>query len=93
MGGFYGGTASKALADSVLPFLGGVKSFPTTAFIPLEGQIKVHTGFSGPATKEYDNEVDFYTSTIESFLNPLRMLLTSRREVVFNVNNNFFVSV
>lgn len=65
---YYGGTASKALADSVLPFLGGVKSFPTTAFIPLEGQIKVHTGFSGPATNEYDKEVDFYTSTIESFL-------------------------
>ena len=67
---YYGGKASKALADSVLPFLGGVKSFPTTAFIPLEGQIKVHTGFSGPATKEYENEVDFYTSTIESFLDP-----------------------
>ena len=65
---YYGGTASKALADSVLPFLGGVKSFPTTAFIPLEGQIKVHTGFSGPATNEYDKEVEFYTSTIESFL-------------------------
>ena len=32
---YYGGKASKALADSVLPFLGGVKSFPTTAFIPL----------------------------------------------------------
>jgi len=66
----YGGKASKALADSVLPFLGGVRSFPTTAFVPLKGQIKVHTGFSGPATKEYENEVDFYTSTIESFLNP-----------------------
>ena len=67
---YYGGKANKALADSVLPFLGGVKSFPTTAFIPLEGQIKVHTGFSGPATKEYENEVDFYTSIIESFLDP-----------------------
>ena len=66
----YGGKADKTLADSVLPFLGGVRSFPTTAFIPLEGQIKVHTGFNGPATNEYENEVDFYTYTIESFLEP-----------------------
>ena len=63
----YGGVASKAVADSVLPFLGGVKSFPTTLFLPLDGDPIVHTGFNGPATHLYSEEVEFYHNSINGF--------------------------
>jgi hypothetical protein len=50
-------------------FLGGVRSFPTTAFVPLSGPVVVHTGFCGPATgAHYDSEVEFFKSTIEEVL-------------------------
>ena len=66
----HGGTASKGEADSCLAFFGGIKSFPTTAFIPLEGDPIVHSGFSGPATGgAYEEEVFFFRETIEAFLN------------------------
>ena len=65
----YGGVASKSVADSTLPFLGGVTSFPTTAFIPAEGEPIIHTGFNGPATGPfYEKEVAFFLSTIEGFI-------------------------
>ena len=65
----YGGGASKVEADSVMKFIGGVMSFPTTAFIPLSGPVVVHTGFSGPATgKHYESEVEFFKSAIEEML-------------------------
>jgi thiol-disulfide isomerase/thioredoxin len=66
----HGGTASKSEADSCLAFFGGIKSFPTTAFIPIEGDPIVHSGFSGPATGgAYEEEVAFFRETIEAFLN------------------------
>ena len=37
--GFYGGQASKSAADEAMPFLGGVRSFPTTAFVSAQGDI------------------------------------------------------
>ena len=65
----YGGSASKVEADSVMAFMGGVRSFPTTAFIPLIGPVVVHTGFSGPATgAHYRGELEFFKSTIEEML-------------------------
>jgi len=65
----YGGSARKSEADSCLSFIGGVKSFPTTAFIPHEGDPVIHSGFSGPATgKAYEEEVAFFRETIETFL-------------------------
>jgi hypothetical protein len=66
----HGGAASKGEADSCLAFFGGVKSFPTTAFIPLEGDPIIHSGFSGPATGgAYEEEVVFFRETVEAFLN------------------------
>ena len=63
------GKANKSEADSVLRFMGGIKSFPTTAFIPVSGDPIIHTGFSGPATgSAYDDEVAFFRSTIERFI-------------------------
>ena len=65
----HGGNASKSDADSCLAFFGGIKSFPTTAFIPIEGDPIVHSGFSGPATGgAYEDEVAFFRETIEGFL-------------------------
>ena len=64
----YGGVSKKQLADSVVPFLGGVNSFPTTLFYPLDGDPVVHTGFNGPATPFYSNEVDFYDGVIKQFI-------------------------
>ena len=64
-----GGRANKGVADSVLSFIGGIKSFPTTVFIPIEGELIVHSGFSGPATGDsYEEEVRFFKATIESFI-------------------------
>ena len=63
----YGGIASKVVADSVLPFLGGVKSFPTTLFLPISGDPIIHKGFNGPATHLYPEEVEFYHNSINGF--------------------------
>lgn len=47
----HGGKASKDSASRKLPQVGGVKAFPTTVFIKPDGRIlKIHSGFSGPAT-------------------------------------------
>jgi hypothetical protein len=68
-----GGIANKRIADSTLSFMGGVKSFPTTAFIPVEGDLVIHSGFSGPATGEsYEEEVVFFRNTIESLIRESR---------------------
>lgn len=65
----HGGSANKSEADSCLAFFGGVKSFPTTAFIPVDGDPVIHSGFSGPATgKAYEEEVAFFRETIETLL-------------------------
>lgn len=68
-----GGVANKRIADSTLSFMGGIKSFPTTAFIPVEGDLVIHSGFSGPATGEsYEEEIVFFRSTIESLIRESR---------------------
>ena len=68
-----GGIANKRIADSTLSFMGGVKSFPTTAFIPVEGDPVIHSGFSGPATGEsYEEEIVFFRNTIESLIRESR---------------------
>ena len=64
-----GGRANEGAADSALSFMGGIKSFPTTAFIPVVGDPVIHSGFSGPATGDsYEEEVRFFKTTIESFI-------------------------
>ena len=45
------GMANKDSASKALPEAGGIKAFPTTLFVKKNGEIlKVHSGFSGPAT-------------------------------------------
>lgn len=52
-----GGTSpSKAKASATLPQLSGILSYPTLVFLDKENRIKkIHTGFSGPATDEYQD--------------------------------------
>ena len=65
----YAGKATKAAASESLPMLDGVKSFPTTVFIDRNGKVRrIHTGFSGPATSEYENFVKEFKSFVESLL-------------------------
>jgi len=48
---YWGGNANKDSASAALPDVGGIKAFPTTVFVKSDGRIlKVHSGFSGPAT-------------------------------------------
>ncbi|MCA9282187.1 MAG: nuclear transport factor 2 family protein, partial [Phycisphaerales bacterium] len=47
------GTSDKADATKALPFLSGVKAYPTFIFIQPGGEIdSIYTGFAGPATGE-----------------------------------------
>lgn len=66
----YAGEASKKVASASLPMLTEITSFPTTIFIDRQGKVrKIHTGFSGPATSQYET---FVTKT-ESFIEKLLM--------------------
>lgn len=61
-----GGTsASKSKASEKLPQLSGILSYPTLLFIDESNKIrKIHTGFAGPATDEYDKFVEDFESII-----------------------------
>lgn len=65
----YGGKASKKFASESLPMLDEVKSFPTTIFIDRIGRVRrIHTGFAGPATSEYDSYVKEFKGFLEGLL-------------------------
>lgn len=49
------GSSNKKEAAKVLPALNHVLSYPTMIFMDKKGKVRrIHTGFSGPATTEYD---------------------------------------
>ena len=62
-----GGTsASKSKASEKLPQLSGILSYPTLVFVDKSNKIrKIHTGFAGPATDEYDKFVNDFERIIE----------------------------
>lgn len=65
----YGGYSNKQVASDLFPELDRVLAYPTMIFIDRTGRIrKVHTGFSGPATEEYDNYVIDFRKTVEELL-------------------------
>jgi thiol-disulfide isomerase/thioredoxin len=63
------GNASKEEAQTALPFLSEVSSFPTAIFIDKKGQVrKIHTGFSGPGTGDYYTK---YVSEVNALVETL----------------------
>lgn len=59
----------KDKAQEVLPMLNKITAFPTTLFLNKQHQvIKVHTGFSGPAT---GNEYILFKNSTEALINKL----------------------
>lgn len=61
--------SGKAKASETLPFLSSVAAFPTTIYLNKQHQIvKVHTGFSGPAT---GNAYLSYTESTEALIRKL----------------------
>lgn len=66
----WAGKASKKIAAQKLPMLNHVMSFPTSIFIDKKGNVrKIHTGFSGPATKQYTTYVKELNAFLQTLLN------------------------
>jgi thiol-disulfide isomerase/thioredoxin len=64
------GTNDKDAASKTLPMLNKVAAFPTTIFVGKDGKVKkIHTGFSGPGTGIY------YEQLIEEFNQTVNALL------------------
>jgi thiol-disulfide isomerase/thioredoxin len=64
------GTNDKEKASATLPMLNRIAAFPTTIFIGKDGKVKkIHTGFSGPGTGiYYDQLVEEFNQTVNSML-------------------------
>jgi len=65
-----GGMADKDRVASVVPFIDGLHSYPTTIFIDAKGKVRgIHTGYAGPATGvHYLNQKAKFESIIKSML-------------------------
>ncbi|HMQ49110.1 MAG TPA: TlpA disulfide reductase family protein [Saprospiraceae bacterium] len=64
----YAGSYKKEEAAQSLPMLNQILSYPTLIFIDKKGQVrKIHTGFSGPATSEYEA----FKTEFDTFINQL----------------------
>lgn len=65
----FAGSTRMADREKALPQLNKIMSFPTSIYINKKGEIvKIHTGFSGPGTSEYETFVEETESLIESML-------------------------
>jgi thiol-disulfide isomerase/thioredoxin len=65
----WGGYYKKEEAVKSIPQLSEILSYPTLLIVDQENKIRhVHTGFSGPATKEYNN----FIADFENLINSLR---------------------
>ncbi len=63
------GSIDKSNAAEKLPMLDHIMSFPTMVIEDKSGYVyKIHTGFSGPATSEYETFVREFTNTVEEIL-------------------------
>ena len=66
----WGGKAQKDTVAKVLPFLDHFVAYPTMVYLDRHNRIvKIHTGFSGPATSEYDKFKEEFNATIEQLKN------------------------
>ncbi len=65
----YGGYASKKLSSETFPMLNKIISYPTLLFLDKNKNIrKVHTGFAGPATSEYEKFEKEFNTIIDQLL-------------------------
>ena len=65
----YAGYYNKKEAAEALPMLNHILSYPTLIFVDKNNKVrKIHTGFSGPATKYYDEFVKEFDETLQSLL-------------------------
>ena len=63
------GTSDKSDASKVLSMLNKVISYPTLLFLNKKNEVvKIHTGFSGPATSKYEEFVSAFEKTIEKLV-------------------------
>ena len=63
----FAGSSNKTEAALTLPMLNRVFAFPTTIFLNKEKKVvKIHTGFSGPATGvEYERFIEWFEKMVE----------------------------
>jgi len=65
----WAGKASKKVASETLPMLSEIISFPTSIIINKAGNVaKIHTGFAGPATSQYESYVEELDAFIANML-------------------------
>ncbi|MBK8519095.1 MAG: TlpA family protein disulfide reductase [Saprospiraceae bacterium] len=66
----YGGYYDKKVASDKIPQIDKIMSYPTMIITDRNNKIvKIHTGFSGPATPDYDQFKSEFTSIIEKIRN------------------------
>jgi thiol-disulfide isomerase/thioredoxin len=65
----FAGSTRMADREKALPQLNKIMSFPTSIYINKKGEIvKIHTGFAGPGTTEYDSFVTETEELIQTML-------------------------
>jgi 7-cyano-7-deazaguanine synthase in queuosine biosynthesis len=66
----WAGSYNKKEASKVLPMLNGITAFPTLLIFDENNRVvKIHTGFNGPATSQYENFKRDFEESIEKILN------------------------
>lgn len=67
----WGGYYDKKEASEILPMLSEIISYPTLLFIDKENRVrKIHTGFNGPATSQYDAFKEEFEQNIQQLVSP-----------------------
>ncbi len=65
----YAGNYQKKAAAQALPMLNQIVSYPTLIFIDKKNQVRrIHTGFNGPATSEYNNFITSFDETVKTLI-------------------------
>lgn len=65
----YAGNSNKKKAINALPMLNAIVSYPTMIFLDEENKVqKIHTGFNGPATSDYESFVQEFEEYMLEFL-------------------------
>jgi thiol-disulfide isomerase/thioredoxin len=66
----WAGSYNKKEASKVLPMLNGITAFPTLLILDENNRVfKIHTGFNGPATSQYESFKKDFELSIEKLLN------------------------